>query len=364
MGVGDCAKGYQGVMCGVCSAGYYLSSGGSSCLPCTGSRSISSGQITLIAFVISMLGVALLVSRYYANRQLDVSIREVLLPEGVEAGEAAKKVPLEDILLMKKLTLDRDFSILMNKWTPRLKILISTYQIVLTSSNTYRINLGPIFSQFISSITFLNLDFVKLLPVQCYTKFSYIPSMEATTISPLVLAVFIGICCMLQSAFVSLRAAYHNSSSSSSLGGVEIDVAEETKRLRIQYFSYVVMIFYLILPGVAIKVFRTLDCLNVDPFNEDLTPGLSHLYLRADLDVDCTSSAYVQGRNVAYIMILVYPVGLPLLYFYLLYSSRQKIKKRPFTLPPITLNTIRNVPKKSIVDSIGFLFLSYKPQYW
>jgi hypothetical protein len=65
----------------------------------------------------------------------------------------------------------------------------------------------------------------------------------------------------------------------------------------------------------------------VDPENE--TPGDDSTFLVADMRISCTSSYYYWGVLYSLLMILVYPVGIPLLYLYSLYHYRDEIQGRP-----------------------------------
>ena len=66
-------------------------------------------------------------------------------------------------------------------------------------------------------------------------------------------------------------------------------------------------------------------CQNVDP---DDTANGNDEYLRADYGISCSSDRYYMGRAYAIVMIFVYPVGVPVFYFWLLFSHRQDITSR------------------------------------
>ena len=110
-GLAACAIGYEGVMCGVCSAAFYLSSDGTSCLPCTGSSSFSSGQLVLlvILFFIFVIVLVFYIQRYKRQQK------------------AATKCLDDDEIELKRYIDDENFNKTMARWTPRFKIIISTY---------------------------------------------------------------------------------------------------------------------------------------------------------------------------------------------------------------------------------------------
>ena len=91
---------------------------------------------------------------------------------------------------------------------------------------------------------------------------------------------------------------------------------------------------------------------------------------------------YMSGRNYAIAMLIIYPVGLPILYFSLLLWSRVEIEKRAaeaakskqqekevkeeesFELEIKKIKQKIFKPVDTIVDGISFLYESYTPKYW
>ena len=67
-----------------------------------------------------------------------------------------------------------------------------------------------------------------------------------------------------------------------------------------------------------------LEALNCD---SDFDDGES--YLRADYSISCTTSTYMAYRSHAVVMLLVYPIGIPLFCFLLLFVHRDAICMQP-----------------------------------
>ena len=74
---------------------------------------------------------------------------------------------------------------------------------------------------------------------------------------------------------------------------------------------------YLVLPGVSSVIFRYFICTNIDP--DGVLPGPQR-YMVEDYSISCSSDRYLFGFVWALIMVVVYPVGIPLMYFVLLYQ--------------------------------------------
>ena len=77
----------------------------------------------------------------------------------------------------------------------------------------------------------------------------------------------------------------------------------------------------LIYPIVTQKAFQAFSCYNFDEGTPDSTS-----WLRADVSIECGTGSHAQVQTLGYVAIIVYPVGLLLLFGVLLYTSRDEIK--------------------------------------
>ena len=88
--------------------------------------------------------------------------------------------------------------------------------------------------------------------------------------------------------------------------------AETTKKKADLLLSVIFAIFFLIYPTTSAKIFATFQCYELD--NEERSR-----FLRADLSVDCKTDVHQLMTVYASFMVFVYPLGMPLLYVYLLF---------------------------------------------
>jgi hypothetical protein len=128
------------------------------------------------------------------------------------------------------------------------------------------------------------------------------------------------------------------------------------------YFYIFLFGTYLVLPGVSKLLFGMLrPCVNLDP--ED-TQGESYFYLEADYSIECSSDRYHLGVAWATVFVFVYPVGIPGLYFYLLYEARPLIKGRAKAdinaLDEEGLQKLENAAMT--LSSLRFLYEEYLPE--
>ena len=172
------------------------------------------------------------------------------------------------------------------------------------------------------AVAFANLDFVSLTPMGCVVPITYHHQLLGYTILPLV-------------AFAALLALYKVLSARASRGG--------SNESRDQVFNTFLVLTFFVLPTTSTKILNTFAC---DEFDDGTR------WLKGDLSIDCDSAThkfFEYGRASAKTprhrfalptqqltlmarcfacrfyaagMILVFPVGIPAMYFALLYKSK------------------------------------------
>jgi hypothetical protein len=126
--------------------------------------------------------------------------------------------------------------------------------------------------------------------------------------------------------------------------------------VKTDYHKAFLVFTYLILPSTAAKIFQVFSCQDVDPDND--VSGDDE-YMTIDYSVSCSSSKYHFGFVWAIASILVYPVGIPAYYFYVLYTSKKLIQNCGDT--SLSLPSTKS---DEYLQSILLLFEAYEPQYW
>ena len=80
----------------------------------------------------------------------------------------------------------------------------------------------------------------------------------------------------------------------------------------------------LVLPSVTTTIFTSFPFVSVNPSNVAGLPFPTK-FLAADYSIVYDSPRYWEGAYWAIAMIFVYPVGIPLFYFWLLHNQRKEI---------------------------------------
>jgi len=344
-----CSSGHGGPLCGICKDGYYK--GSDSCLSCTGAT-YSVGTVVIISF---FAFVACATCLYYLLKAIiDKNNSMFKFIEVFIAGVNEEIDGSTEIVRQKQRR--------NNALIVRLKIVISTLQIVTQCPRLFAVNMPPIFSSFVKMFAFLSLDVSSVLPIGCFVSYTALKNLYVMTILPF-------------GAFATIFLLY-------CISGIYIVIVYYSRQnlrdgmldmIKLRYFGVFLMISYFILPGVSLIIFNSFSCVDVDPSNDDITQLLkSHYLLRDDYSIDCNSSLYVSfGRPWAVISLFAYPIGLPLVYLTLLYKNKAAItyrKELKLMNKSILLNKSRKrkykKEKAHQVDGLAFIFLSYNPKYW
>jgi predicted outer membrane repeat protein len=302
-GDASCFAGYEGPLCSVCAQGYYRSE--KKCIPCVESDHLSPAAIFFITIgaCAGVMGVLYLVHKFH---RAEIGSAGIVLGLIFSAGGwFAKEV--------------RDLKV-------QLKILITTFQICSTIPVAMTVTFPPQFASYLSAMSVFNLNVLSVVPVNCAHagRYNFIDKMVMLTLAPIGLSLVLLLACFVEYARHTVS---YVTSSKASAGAVELEV-QQIKRNKVvsRYLTMFFFLTYLVLPFVSTTIFRTFLCTNVDPDDED--NDANDRFLTADMRISCDSDYYQRGITYAAVMIVVYVIGIPSMYFFLLYRSRHEIAGR------------------------------------
>lgn len=122
---------------------------------------------------------------------------------------------------------------------------------------------------------------------------------------------------------------------------------------------------FIIFPSVSIKVFSTFAC-------RDFDNGWS--VIKVDHNLDCNADEHTFYALYATAMTLVYPIGIPFMYWVLLFRSRkllnggqkekEKIMSKEQALREALEERVKNEEKDPTLKALSFLYGNYEPKYW
>lgn len=317
-GDASCAVGYSGPLCGVCTDGYYLSE--NACRPCDGGTSgaLPRNVLAALLLVICILLFSLACAFY----------RYVYVPPNI-----LEKLAKENRSLSTMQLLYLWCKMKYHAFVVKFKIIAANIQIITSTANTFKVSWPSSFVGFNYSMGILNFNVGGIFSFGCSMQYDFFAKLVTVTLMPL--GIVAALCLIFWIQFGWLRQqkrrerlqqqAQRNYDSRTRYRWKQGWDAQYDA-LRNTYLSYIFYLTYFILPMVTTTIFQAFLCVNVDPSGE--TPEEPSWYLAADMSISCETSYYYSWRAYAIIMVLVYPVGIPALYFWLLYQRRYEIKHR------------------------------------
>ncbi|KAK7239235.1 calcium ion binding protein [Aureococcus anophagefferens] len=160
------------------------------------------------------------------------------------------------------------------------------------------------FEALIAWTSFLEFNVVQILPVSCLRPFKFFDKLFAMTALPIVFSLLI--------FFFGELAAM-------------CATAKKAKSIRTTSFGAFLLLTFVVFPSVSTTVLRFYNCVSYEEgFSDGSTETIK--VLEADHDISCTSPSY-KGiwSTYALAMLFVYPVGIPLLYWVLLFRYRKQL---------------------------------------
>ncbi len=249
-----------------------------------------------------------------------------------------------------------------------LKIVSGFYQVFLTLHVTFLFEFPEVFLQFQEKFAFLQLQFYRLLGLRCLFKSDYIFELYVMTLGPIVLSLLLLVyyvcatlsinscprchnCCFRKKSkhkkhkgfcqWFALRCCGSNrreakfnfwaafiddSSTASDADEDDASISESAakplkKSIKDTCWFAFLLLTFLIYTSCSSKVIAYFKCIEI--------AGSS--YLQKDLTINCNSD-YYRGSNYAFaaLMVVVYPIGIFLLYAYLIYKYRHTLRPEEF----------------------------------
>ncbi|KAG5188538.1 hypothetical protein JKP88DRAFT_262256 [Tribonema minus] len=258
-----CHPGYEGPYCAVCSDGY-ASLPGYRCVECTPKATATTFTILAISIVAILCIVWMLLS---AATGVGDGVGSA---QAVGSAGAALKVTRIALLLMQ-----------------RLRIPIVVLQVLTQYVSITGISLPLQYLRFLRAIDFLSLDLRWLTSPGCAVHLDFYGRLLLTTLAPLVATALI----FLPRLYVWTMSRRGRT-------------CPKLRQLIAKDVNVFLVFTFLIFSGVSLRVFETFGC----------DGSLSRSYLRADYSLECGTSRHTAFSVYAGVMVLVYPVGIPLLY--------------------------------------------------
>ena len=254
------------------------------------------------------------------------------------------------------------------KW----RMVVTAMQIISSTTSSFDLPWPPAFEALLKFFRIFMLDFSVILPLDCLRETSYYTSLYATCLGPfaLVFAYF-------AFAFVANKYTRRTAQRRDSLerqGTSALSVAEcatpptEARKqremkpgLKFSYVAGVVFVWFFVFPACSATALAFWRC--------EGGWGDGHTYLLADLKLRCGGERYATNQIFAALMVVVWPVGTPLLFFGLMYRVRYRVN--PYgayieKMDKAEFNARTKVVTEAdlVVEQYKMLWLAYKYELW
>lgn len=229
------------------------------------------------------------------------------------------------------------------RFMARLKIYISFFQILSVLSNVLDFNFPEIYNIIVNSFrSFVNLSISGSTVVNCSmdNDFDFVDKLVFDTLYPMVVVTII--------VFAGIT----------HLKRIESSDNERRNKIRANYTFGFLAFLYMTLPFTSSTIFQTFSCKDVDP--DDVDESGDDYYMTADYSVSCQSDKYKFAFVYALCAMVVYPVGVPALYFRFLWQHKNDIATRFVPM----YNNSDEMERVVRIRPFIFLFDNYKCNYW
>ncbi|CAN0115112.1 unnamed protein product, partial [Ascophyllum nodosum] len=200
-----------------------------------------------------------------------------------------------------------------------------SWQIITQFSGVVNVQYPPAYEKFLAALSVVNLNLGSILSLSCVMETNFYARLILATIAPMA---------VLGALAITYRVAMVRN-------GHSINAMRVARN---KHTSVGLFLLFVVYSSVSYTIFQTFVC---DPLDSGVT------YLRADYDLVCRTTTHVAYMTYAGIMVLVYPVGIPVVFAWMLFINRDGIKS-----VEDTANGSR-VPPES--EAIKDLWAPYKP---
>jgi hypothetical protein len=316
-----CTHGNMGPYCTLCEDQYLATIDGT-CQYCSGEATSSLGFIIVI-IILGLLLLLALLGWFY--RQRFITSFESTYHTVMEAFDSQSS---------------------------KIKILFAFTQIMSQFPAVLALPRIPFYSAMNSYLGVVSFNLLSYFQFQCEFNYNFYDKLFLVTIIPIIITPLI----FLYYYFKAFLALVRNSSNP--------DFSYWDAKRRATY-SFLVLLFVIFAPASTI-ILQSFVC-------EDFDDGTSFMY--ADYSLSCHTTLHHQYVIYASVMVIIYPIGIPLFYLYLLWSNLSAINpptkrvvkdtERHIVSPEIIqLEKLKLRDNDETISHLAFLYESYRPGAW
>lgn len=309
-----CQENREGRLCAKCKEGYVSSTGFSECEPCP-QQGMAVTQSVIFIFLI----VCAVVLLYYIVIRSDKDLHDEMKRRDNE--EDFYELNGEDAIKRAVSKRTRHAP----NFTFKLKIIIGFMQIGTNLAFVSSVPWPKYYLEFIRIFDFVNFEFVPWTSVGCVTTMNFIAKLYIVTLTPLFVFFVLAVLYLGPARWYVRR----------DMSDTQL-ATKAVKRLSKQFWKLILFTVFLIYPSLSSKVLGYFVCREVDGVN----------YLVGDFTIHCGDPEWLKHLPLGIVMTVVYPFGIPMLFFWALYRKRDRLGE------------------PDVVAKIGFLYQAYQFHTW
>lgn len=207
----------------------------------------------------------------------------------------------------------------------KVKILLGFFQVATIMPLNGIVNWPLYWTRFISVFSFFNFDFIPWSSLSCATSISYLDKALIIGCVPIAAVILIAVV-----VFVWDKSTYKYSLET------QMEVQMHQRQVWRQFTKLVLFTVFLLYPFSSKVTLGVYNCVTVE----------GQTYVAADFTLNCTDDYYTRTAAINAIFVLLYPIGVPVACFYILYRNLHRLRE------------------PEVVLQFGFLYDAYADDRW
>lgn len=332
-----CAAQRMGPLCSLCRPGY-TSTGSAPCTACP-DKTLS---LVLTTIITTVLVAVLAVGFFFLLRSelkhviaaADVSTKSDILSSssGLAArshsqslatiNSSASPIAQKDAI-QKPWLLQRKLRPA-ERWTYTLKIAVGFLQITSSMASSGVFRLPALYQEFLGAFSFLSMDFLPWASIDCITRLNLYDKIHIVSFSPVAIFLLLLLLVLLPMWIKDRLDFADDASGRRTRAGLKVMTAKLS-----------LLTLFLAYPSVSQNALKMFMCTVVE----------DNLYMTGDFHYQCFDEQWWDNLPLVLVYVVVYPVGILVLFGIFLFRARNKLQQR---------DTL----------TMGFLYQAYRPSAW
>jgi hypothetical protein len=188
------------------------------------------------------------------------------------------------------------------------------YHVVVATAVTLGVKYPKAYNDLVQWMDVMNMNLSWLLSAGCVVHVSFYTKLLLTTLLPLFVVALLGVIHLIVRYKHSALSVNNSLTNTQTQAAARADLIDHA----VTKHSLVFLVFtFLIFPSVSTTVLETFAC--------DYLKDTGEHWLRADYSISCDTHTWNVYRAYAAVMVLIYPLGIPGMYSYLLWKHKKHI---------------------------------------